>query len=82
MFTRFFDMSSGGSEKEDFCTLYVELHENDAIEWFENKYGHSPYNVTCTCCGSDYSVCEVGENPNMDDADLIIRKEDLTTAST
>ena len=82
MFTCFFDLSSGGSEKEDFCTLYVELPEDDAVEWFENKYGHSPFNVTCTCCGSDYSVYEVGDNPDMNDADLIIRKEHLTNAST
>ena len=82
MFTRFFDMSSGGTEKEDFCTLYVELPEDEAVEWFEEKYGHSPYNVTCECCGQDYSFHEVGDNPDMKDADLIIRKEELTTAST
>jgi hypothetical protein len=77
MFTRFFDMSSGGSEKEDFCTLYVELPVDKAIEWFMKKYGHDPNNITCQCCGEDYTIDEMGENPDMVDADLIIRKTDL-----
>jgi len=77
MYTRFFDLCSGGSQKEDFSTLYVELDEDRAVEWFYEKYGHSPHNVTCTCCGSDYSVYEVGDNPDMSDADLIIRSNEV-----
>ncbi len=54
--TIFIDRHSGGGPKEAFEILSVELPEDTAIEWFENKYGHSPYNVTCFCCGEDYNV--------------------------
>jgi hypothetical protein len=77
MFTKFYDLSSGGSAKEEFCTLYVELPISEAIEWFIDKYGHDPYNITCECCGSDYSVWEVPKGYDMHDADLIIREENL-----
>ena len=58
MWTRFMDMHSGGDSKEDFGYLYVELPEEKAISYFENKFGHDPFNVTCECCGCDYSVSE------------------------
>jgi len=67
-------MASGGYDKESFDTLYVELPENEAIEWFINKYGHNPNNVTCPCCGPDYSVYEVDK---FEDSAFIITKDML-----
>ena len=58
MFTLFYDMHSGGGQKESFSKLAVELPENEAVEWFKNKFGHDPFNITCNCCGCDYSVSE------------------------
>lgn len=56
MITSFFDMSSGGSEKEDWTLITVNLQESEAVEWFENEFNHSPHEVTCDCCGDDYFV--------------------------
>jgi hypothetical protein len=56
--TRFMDMHSGGSEKEDFAKLYIEAPETEARAIFYNRFGHNPDRVTCTCCGSDYSLDE------------------------
>lgn len=58
MWTQFWDMHSGGGQKEDFAKLYIEAPEEEAMRIFEDTYGHHPYNVTCDCCGEDYSVSE------------------------
>ena len=55
-YTIFYDMSSGGSEKESFTKLAVKLPESEAVEWFEKTFGRDPHNVTCQCCGADYAV--------------------------
>ena len=68
-YTIFHDMSSGGYDKEEFIKLAVRLPEEKAAEWFEEKYGRSPYHVTCECCGQDYAVYK-SETP--EGADLII----------
>jgi len=52
------DMSSGGGEKEKWAYIYIEAPEDEAIVIFYNRFGHSPNRVTCTCCGSDYSINE------------------------
>ena len=62
VWTRFFDMSSGGSEKLDFGTIYIEAKEPVARCVFELKFGLDPDNVTCECCGPDFSVYEVSEH--------------------
>ena len=77
MWTKFFDMSSGGSEKTDWTTIYIQLPKEEAIEYFENRFGTNPYNVTCSCCGSDFSVYEVDEEPTEDSGTLIIREADI-----
>lgn len=56
MWTRFMDMSSGGSSKEDFKKLLIEAPEAEARVIFYNLFGHNPDRVTCTCCGPDYSI--------------------------
>lgn len=61
MWTKFFDMSSGGGTKvfidgkgKDY--IFIELPEADAISYFEQRFGRDPNNVTCNCCGEDYSI--------------------------
>lgn len=58
MFTRFMDMHSGGSQKEKFAYCYIEAPEDVARVVFHNRFGHDPENVTCSCCGDDYSIAE------------------------
>lgn len=58
MWTRFFDMHSGGGRKEDFEYLYIEADIKTAKIIFYNRFGHNPERVTCTCCGEDYSITE------------------------
>lgn len=60
--TQFFDLCSGGSEKERWGIIYIEAPEDEARVIFYNRFGHSPDRVTCACCGSDYSVYEVPED--------------------
>lgn len=58
MWTGFMDMHSGGGSKERWGYIYIEAPEAEARVIFYNRFGHSPDRVTCTCCGSDYSVSE------------------------
>ena len=68
-YTIFYDMSSGGSEKESFTKLAVKLSESEAVEWFEKTFGRDPHNVTCQCCGADYAVYE---QKDTDRADVVV----------
>lgn len=52
------DMHSGGGCKEDFAYCYIEAPRRQAEAIFYAMFGHNPYRVTCSCCGSDYSVSE------------------------
>lgn len=74
-FTRFHDRHSGGDRKEDFETLYVELPQEQAEIFFQNRFGHNPNRVTCTCCGSDYSIREEDEIGDEENAVIIRRSE-------
>lgn len=56
--TQFWDMSSGGSQKEPYHFIYIEAPAEEAEIIFYNRFGHSPSRVTCTCCGADYSVSQ------------------------
>lgn len=59
MWTKFWDMHSGGSTKEgNYEEIYIEASEDEAAVIFYNRFGHSPYRVSCTCCGDDYSIDE------------------------
>lgn len=58
MWTRFMDMHSGGGQKEKYEEIYIEAPEEEAFCVFYNRFGHSPYHVTCSCCGEDYSTYE------------------------
>src|SRR4051812_22539864 len=57
--TRFMDMHSGGGVKEaPYQVIYIEAPLPEAEVIFFNRFGHNPQRVTCTCCGSDYSISE------------------------
>ena len=58
MWTQFWDMHSGGGQKEDVAMIFIEAPEDEAKLVFYNRFGHNPERVTCTCCGSDYSISE------------------------
>jgi hypothetical protein len=54
------DMHSGGRTKiEPYDQIYIEAPEDMARVIFYNRFGRDPDNVTCRCCGPDYSIsCE------------------------
>lgn len=60
MWTKFFDMHSGGCVKvPPYEIIYIEAEsENEAIEIFETRFDRDPFNITCDCCGNDYSLSE------------------------
>jgi len=58
MWTKFWDMASGGSHKEKWDHIYIESVEEEAKIIFFNRFKHNPNRVSCTCCGEDYDICE------------------------
>ncbi|TXH19653.1 MAG: hypothetical protein E6R03_00260 [Hyphomicrobiaceae bacterium] len=58
MWTRFFDMNSGGDQKLAWSHIYIEAPEDKAKGIFERLFNRDPENVTRQCCGPDYSISE------------------------
>jgi hypothetical protein len=58
MWTHFYDMHSGGTQKETFAHCFIQESEEIACQVFYNRFGHNPHRVTCTCCGPDYNIYE------------------------
>lgn len=59
MWTLFWDMHSGGGTKEgDYDKIYIEAPKKEAVNIFYRKFHHSPFRVSCTCCGEDYTLSE------------------------
>jgi hypothetical protein len=57
MWTQFWDMNSGGGQKEEWDRIYIEAScEQEAEIIFSRRFGHNPNRVTCHCCGSDYAI--------------------------
>ncbi len=56
--TQFHDMHSGGGQKLDWGQIFIEGTEAEARNRFIRIFGEDPDNVTCDCCGPDYSVSE------------------------
>jgi len=75
--TRFFDMSSGGFEKTNYAIIWIEAPEEQATRVFENVFDIHPFNITCACCGSDFSVDVYYDTEAMREGDAIISKEDV-----
>lgn len=53
-----FDMSSGGDQKLAWSHIYIEAPEDEAKVIFERLFDRDPENITCQCCGPDYSINE------------------------
>ena len=59
MWTEFWDMHSGGSNKvKPYECIYIEAPFDEAKIIFQNRFGRNPRRVTCTCCGPDYEIQE------------------------
>ncbi len=58
VWTSFHDMHSGGGQKLEWGYIYIEAPEPEAVVIFQNAFGRNPHRMTCTHCGSDYSVSE------------------------
>lgn len=72
MWTRFYDMHSGGDQKLDWPIIFIEAPEQEAKIIFENRFDRDPNNVTCNCCGNDYSISESESLLEATDYDRII----------
>ncbi len=79
--TQFYDMSSGGQHKLAWSVIYIEAELPDAERIFVNRFGIDPHDVTCECCGEDYSVTPVDAPVAscFDDRTLIVYAADITT---
>lgn len=56
---QFHDMHSGGGQKLDYGMLFIEATDQaEAEAIFTTRFGRDPHNVTCECCGEDYSINE------------------------
>jgi hypothetical protein len=64
MWTKFWDMHSGGGAKEKLEEIYIEAPEEEAKIIFYNRFGHRADRVTCPCCGEDYVV---ESSPSLED---------------
>lgn len=51
-------MNSGGDQKLQWERIFIEAPYDEAVRVFYAKFGRHPENVTCSCCGSDYSIDE------------------------
>lgn len=76
MWTEFFDMSSGGSEKTEFRIIYIEADERTAVSYFERRFGFSPYGETCECCGPDFYISSC-DSPSPRDGVLIVQCSEI-----
>lgn len=57
--TLFWDMHSGGGLKvPPLHYIFIEAPETEAEHIFYRLFERDPYEVTCSCCGEDYSVSE------------------------
>lgn len=58
MFFEFWDTGSGGTLKAPpYKMIYIEaLSLKDAVNIFVERFDVDPYNVSCRCCGQDYSI--------------------------
>lgn len=50
------DMNSGGGQKLAWEIVLIEAPEPEAVAVFTRMFDRDPSNVTCWCCGEDYSV--------------------------
>ena len=59
VWTHFMDMYSGGDCKlYPYEHIYIEAYKEHAVMIFEAEFKRDPNNITCRCCGEDYSIRE------------------------
>ena len=59
MWTRFYDMSSGGGTKTPFDIIYIEAKEKAAIWIFKDYFENiDPNGENCSTCGSNFYISE------------------------
>jgi len=76
MWTRFYDMCSGGGRATEHGIIWINASKKDACQLFESIFERDPNNVTCECCGPDYSITEY-ENPEFEKNCYVIDSEML-----
>ena len=76
LFTKFMDMHSGGGCKLGAEYIYIQADEDDATAIFKGVFDIDPYNVTCDCCGEDYSIYEK-TNPEIENGSFVMFEEDV-----
>lgn len=54
--TKFWDMHTAGRAKTEYEKIYVEALYDEAVEFFESRFETDPHNVSCRCCGQDFSI--------------------------
>lgn len=55
----FWDMSSGGGQKLAWKHIFIQARNEDAaVNKFKRLFDRDPHNVTCSCCGPDYSISD------------------------
>lgn len=79
IWTEFYDMNSGGYQKEKWGVIYIEAGHGEAIEVFKKIFNRHPFDVACQCCGEDYYVSSfvLEKALNSDKGYLLIHKTDF-----
>ena len=63
VWTKFKDSHAGGYLKIDKTeAIFIEAPQDEAINVFYNRFGVNPNQVSCTCCGDDYTIYETDES--------------------
>ena len=79
--TKFFDMHTGGFNKEPWDTILIQAPRTEAINVFLNVFGHNPHDIGCKCCGINYSIVEdeadIGELSESLRGVLLIKASDI-----
>lgn len=58
VWTQFSDSHSGGGQKLTWGHIFIEAPQDEARLLFMEAFGRDPDNITCACCGRDFSVFE------------------------
>ena len=56
MWTALRDTHAGGIQKLEWKWVVIEADEDEATSVFFSRFGINPNRVSCTCCGSDFSI--------------------------
>jgi len=57
-FTCFMDMFSHGVPKSDYQYIVIPLPEDEAIKYMKDELNLDVDNVSCDCCGKDFTYYE------------------------